>query len=125
MAKYTLAVNAGSSSLKCRLFKNDRNIRQLVSINVSGLNSDDVEFKYDPSPENRLDAANVSTHEEAFAHMVKQLRADASAFGLGDLSDFVIAHRVVHGGDFEKPVEINDGTYHYLHQLNTLAPLSV
>jgi acetate kinase len=128
MERFTLAVNAGSSSLKCRLFENigegkSRDIREVAVIQVSGLNSDKVDFSFDPEPETPLETKNISTHEEAFAHLLKQLREDSKALNLDDLEKLVIAHRVVHGGENEKEVVINQETFHQLQKLESLAPL--
>jgi len=114
--------------LKCRLFENighvaPRDVKEIAVIKVSGLNSDKVDFSFDPEPEHPLDAENISSHEEAFAHMLKQLREDSETFGTGDLSDLAIAHRVVHGGDYEKEVEITKEAFHHLEKLESLAPL--
>jgi acetate kinase len=128
MTKYTFAVNAGSSSLKCRLFRNagqaERGgLKEIAVIKVTGLNSEDVEFNFKPERKNESKPDNISSHEQAFSYILQQLKNDSHTGDVRKPEDFVIAHRVVHGGAFEHPVVINKDTYNELENLESLAPL--
>ncbi|KAF2431717.1 acetate kinase, partial [Tothia fuscella] len=124
MTKYVLAVNAGSSSLKCRLFRSGKSEPEEIAVaKVSGLNSEKPEFAFKPKPEKEIDQNGVKSHEDAFAHVLSQLSNYADIPDLRKEEGVVVAHRVVHGGDYEKEVEITNGTYHVLEKLESLAPL--
>jgi acetate kinase len=128
MKKYTLAVNAGSSSLKCRLFQNDGSEesggpKEISVIKVTGLNSENVEFGFDPEPKNVPKPEKTSNHEEVFRYILQQVGIDRQTGDSRNPADLVVAHRVVHGGAFENHLEINQETYHELQNLKSLAPL--
>jgi acetate kinase len=128
MKKYTLAVNAGSSSLKCRLFHNCKDFeigspKQIAVIKATGLSSDEVSFSFEPELKNAPRSNDISTHEEAFTYILEQLLSNLDLYHLKSPKDLLVAHRVVHGGDFEHEVEINEETYHELENLESLAPL--
>jgi acetokinase family protein len=128
MTQYTLAVNAGSSSLKCRLFQNAGQVergglKEIAVIKVTGLNSENVEFSFRPERKNELKPDNISSHEQAFSYILQQLNLNSHTSDIRKPADFAIAHRVVHGGAFEHPVVINKDTYHELENLESLAPL--
>ncbi|KAF2669817.1 acetate kinase [Microthyrium microscopicum] len=125
MAQLILAVNAGSSSLKCTLFQNNDSLDRIVSIEISGLNSSDpasVEIRKGSEKEEKEDK-NIKNHDDAFRRVLQLLEKDESVPGIQHAEKIIAAHRIVHGGDFEHDVEINDETYHYLEKLEELAPL--
>jgi acetate kinase len=125
MTEYVLAVNAGSSSLKCRLFRPGKSEPEQIAVaKASGLNSGKVAFSFDPKPEKDIEAEeSTNSHEDAFVHVLNQLSNCENIPDLRKENEVVVAHRVVHGGDFEKEVEISEETYHVLEKLESLAPL--
>lgn len=124
--KHILSVNAGSSSLKCKLFQIENDgqvIQSIATIKVSDLNTDKVKISFQPEPKESIGSRDISSHEKAFAYIIEQLDHDDKTYQLEDISDLVVAHRIVHGGNFKHAVEINEKTYHQLEELESLAPL--
>jgi len=92
-----LVFNAGSSSLKAKVFNGD--LKELES------------FKID-----RIGSGKVKNHTEAAQNVVEKMKTP-------DEIDFV-GYRVVHGGGyFKAPTEINDNTLDKITKLSDLAPL--
>jgi len=124
MEKYTLAVNAGSSSLKLQVYQNStEQPKPIATIKVSGLNSDNVEYSFEPKIKHKPDAKDISTHESAFNYSLEQIETGLNIPNLQGKGTLVVAHRVVHGGDFQHEAEIDSSTLHELEKLESLAPL--
>jgi acetate kinase len=125
MAKHILAVNAGSSSLKCVLFSASasREPKRLASANASGLSGDEItlELNIDGKAESSS-SKQLSSHVDVFEAILKRLQSDDKL--LVKETDLAIAHRVVHGGDFGDNLIISEETLHQLEPLESLAPLS-
>jgi acetate kinase len=119
-----LSVNAGSSSLKISLFRNENNpgdepITLLLNSSVSNISSPPAKFSFQHA---ETDVSSISDHASAFAHFLDHLRKEASI----DPNEIVyVCHRVVHGGDYTDPVVISDESYHHIEKLSDLAPLYV
>ncbi|SFP49853.1 acetate/propionate family kinase [Hydrogenimonas thermophila] len=97
-----LVLNAGSSSLKYRLFKD---LKELVSGQIEHIGED----------------SGVKNHYEALLQVEKELtfRGQMSFKELD-----AIGHRVVHGGEkFTEPVKINDNVIEAIKEVSSLAPL--
>lgn len=121
-----LSVNAGSSSLKISLFRNEKQpgddpiITLLLNSSISNISSPPAKFSFQHAKE--VDVSSISDHASAFAHFLDYLRKEASI----DPNEIVhVCHRVVHGGDYTDPVVISDESYHHIEKLSDLAPLYV
>jgi len=124
MADHILAVNAGSSSLKCTLFRvsQTENPEPLATAEVSGLNSDEVTFEFEN--DGTKDSAvhqEIRSHEDGFSAILQRLGNHDKPFK--ENNNLTIAHRVVHGGDFGHEISITQETIHQLEDLESLAPL--
>ena len=126
MAKVILAVNAGSSSVKCSLFRaDDGEAKRLALAEVSGLNGD-PSFKYkrgDKTNNPKIDS-NLTSHDEAFKLILQQMLNDNDLKEVNAREDIDhVTHRVVHGGDYQHEVLITEDTFHHIAALEDLAPL--
>ncbi|TBU24035.1 acetate and butyrate kinase [Dichomitus squalens] len=132
-----LAVNAGSSSLKISLFKrspspspspNDDShaVELLLTSTIDNISAPPARFSFalaahaEGRETKKEPVERVRDHASAFAHFLDYLKREASI----DRSQVVhVCHRVVHGGDYFKPVVITDESYHHIERLSDLAPL--
>ncbi len=116
-----LVLNAGSSSLKWKLFEMDPN-----SVIASGLIEGISEY-YSSFTLSYLDKElkvehAIADHNEAFTLLFETLSTQ-NIINIEDDLD-AIAHRVVHGGElFSDPTLINSSVLAQLRSLNPLAPL--
>ena len=136
-----LSVNAGSSSLKISAFspipeKELSNFDQfsfhepvhlLLTASFENLTSPPALFTFraeseEISTESRKNenVEGVTDHESAFNHFLEFLQ-QSTKFDRKDISK--ICHRVVHGGDYAKPVVFSNESYHHIESLSDLAPL--
>jgi acetate kinase len=122
-----LAVNGGSSSLKCSLFGDGQPQKALLlEFHVSDIFGAPCLKVSDPENgqivETKLDLTGVPDHERHAGCMRNVLDWVAKQGKLPDLQ--AIGHRVVHGGDlFDKPVIIDQSVIGKLKSLVSLAPL--
>jgi acetate kinase len=125
MTSYTLAVNSGSSSLKLKLFQNSptEQPKPIATIKASGLNTDKVEFSFEPKINSDPQPKDISTLQDAFNYSLQQIKSKLQLPDLEDKGALAVAHRVVHGGDFKHEAVINSDTLHELERLESLAPL--
>ncbi len=122
-----LAVNGGSSSLKCSLFANGQlRAKPLLEVRVSDIFGTTCMKLSGPANKQivvaELDLAGVPNHERHAACMQDILEQIAGQDDLPDLQ--AIGHRVVHGGDlFNEPVIVDQSVINKLKSLVSLAPL--
>ncbi|KAI0041190.1 acetate kinase, partial [Auriscalpium vulgare] len=125
-----LAVNAGSSSLKVSLYRlsseTESPVNLLLTSSISSISTPNPTFSFSteshPTGKNVKDAetADIKDHASAFAYFLDYLEREANI----DREQIVhVCHRIVHGGDYYKPVIITDDTYHHIERLTDLAPL--
>lgn len=121
-----LSINAGSSSLKITLFKPDHGEpKRIAACNISGFTSPPASLKYTrPGAEPHKDEVHVTSHDEAFQHILDLFEQDKELKEFSGKDDIAYAcHRVVHGGDFGEDVLITQDTLHRLEAVEELAPL--
>ncbi|KAI8147821.1 acetate kinase [Fennellomyces sp. T-0311] len=104
----TLVFNAGSSSLKYKLF--DSSLEQVASGACTEIGSQDSVF-FDGE---KRDKRAIASHKEAVGMILDALE--------GQVIERV-GHRVVHGGDRREPVKVTQQTLEELDALTQLAPL--
>lgn len=129
MPKVILAINAGSSSVKVSVFSHtssDTPPTQLAEIEVTGLTAPPATLKYERGDhkisDKKLDS--ISGAHDAFVTILDELTHDDGLKELRHPDDIDFAcHRVVHGGNYDRPVRIDSDTYHRLEELSDLAPL--
>ncbi|EME84601.1 uncharacterized protein MYCFIDRAFT_133476 [Pseudocercospora fijiensis CIRAD86] len=129
MPKIILAINAGSSSVKVSVFSYEsetKDPKQLADIEVSGLTAPPAKLKYTRG-ELKIkgqEIKEVDSQESAYEYIIKHLTEDEGLPELKHRHDVEFAcHRVVHGGDYDKPTRIDRDTYQHLEELSDLAPL--
>lgn len=110
--KYILVINAGSATLKFKIFKADSlglvldGIVERIGLLDSFIKIGDKKEIYE-----------VENHKEAFRLMLRHIKDYINDINL-------IGHRVVHGAeDFVEPVLINKAVIKKLKRFNKLAPL--
>lgn len=128
MPKSILAVNAGSSSVKLTFYTLDKPPRTLADAQVSGLTAPPQTLKYARGETQHKEQLkeSVATPPDAFKFLLKRCFTDPELAEVASSEDLAyICHRVVHGGDYQGPVEINEETLGHLKDLEDLAPLYV
>ncbi|KAF2171891.1 hypothetical protein M409DRAFT_63433 [Zasmidium cellare ATCC 36951] len=128
MPRIILAINAGSSSVKVSVYdaSASEEPKELAGIQVSGLTAPPATLKYDRGDEHikSQELQDVKGQEGAFDYILKHLTEDSGLDALNHPDDIEFAcHRIVHGGNYDKPVRIDRDTYHHLEKLSDLAPL--
>lgn len=130
MGKLILAINAGSSSVKVTVFKGtpkDEEPASLAVVEVAGLTAPPATLSYQRGDDEKTKGKKidgVDSQESAFKYILDHLLNDDKLPELKNKEDIEFAcHRVVHGGDFDKPTRIDRETYHHLDELSDLAPL--
>jgi len=116
-----LAINAGSSSLKFKLFlMPEETVIAQGLIERIGLDNSIITVKVgDVKSEDVMDIAN---HEEAVTQLLEKLTETGGIESLDEIN--AVGHRVVHGGEeFSESVKITDQVIHTIEDLTDLAPL--
>ncbi|KAL8370947.1 hypothetical protein RB595_001009 [Gaeumannomyces hyphopodioides] len=140
--KIILAVNAGSSSVKVSVYEiadGHAEPMRVAEAQISGLTApppkltykrrggdgDDVTVRKDDSLGGDSDGdSKIGSQAAAFERILRELFEDEGLPQLASKSDIaVVAHRIVHGGDAERPEHITAETLHKLEKLSDLAPL--
>jgi acetate kinase len=118
-----LVLNAGSSSLKYRLYQMPGG-KSLAKGNIDRIGKDDSLLSYYHGEKEKELSTSVRTHKDGFALILKQL-TDKSEGVIRDLSEINAAgHRIVHGGTrYTSDVLIDDNVVESLDELIDLAPL--
>lgn len=116
-----LAINAGSSSLKFKLF--DMKLTLLASGLIEKIGEKISFFNYQKG-KNKVEArCKISNHEVALRHIIDFL-LDSEVGAVNDLKEIrVIGHRVVHGGDISESCLINQKALKQIEENTELAPL--
>jgi acetate kinase len=124
MASVVVVLNAGSSSLKFKLFEDcgDAEPRLVLQGAIEGVGGP-ARFAVRDTANNVLDegvvAESAVSHEDALLHLVGWLTRHKDGHTL-----VAVGHRVVHGGDlYAGPVRVDDAVLSSLHALAPLAPL--
>lgn len=130
MSKIILSINAGSSSVKISVFSASHGQEpvELAETQIDGLTAPPPRLKYTRGGKSIAKGKEIdktiSSQNEAFQYMLDQLINDLDFKEISSKKDIPIAcHRVVHGGDFDRPQIITRGTYTQLEALTDLAPL--
>lgn len=117
----TIAINAGSSSLKWQLYQMpEEEVLAQGIIERIGLKDSISTVKYDGKKEEQI--LDIHDHTEA----VKILLNDLIHFGIIAAYDEItgVGHRVVAGGElFKESVVVNDKVLEQIEELSVLAPL--
>jgi len=120
MSNIILSINAGSSSLKVSIYGPTADgPKHVVTATLSSIKAE-PEFKssHIDLSDKEKDTSKVKDHDSALAHILNHL------FRLVGKEDIThVCHRVVHGGEYENRVLINNETLRHLDSLSDFAPL--
>ena len=120
-----LVVNAGSSSIKFRLFVFlDGQLDLLSNGAVEGIKTPKGTFTYSYLGKKQQFSAVFANHKLAIQQILNTLLKTNMIQKLSDVS--VIGHRIVHGGTFFKePTIVNQDVLKRLDSIKSLAPLHI
>lgn len=120
MAK-TMAINAGSSSLKFQLFEMPAET-VIAKGQVERIGFEDAVFTLKFNGQNVRLTQAIADHEEAINLLLAQLKLTGIVDDLTDITG--VGHRVVAGGEwFNQSVIVDDEVLHKIEQLADYAPL--
>ncbi|KAL8419486.1 hypothetical protein RB594_002632 [Gaeumannomyces avenae] len=135
--KIILAVNAGSSSVKVSVYEiadGHAEPMRVAEAQINGLTAPPPKISYKRRgddggdvtvrKDDSLGDGKLGSQAAAFERILRELFEDEGLpqlAGKGDIA--VVAHRIVHGGDAERPEHITIETLHKLEKLSDLAPL--
>lgn len=131
MSQIILSINAGSSSVKVSVYtftpSSSSPPKQIATISIAGLTAPPVALDYtrgSTSVAKGKQLDKISNAQDAFKAILEHLTSDQDLEELKHPDDIAFAcHRIVHGGDYDKPTRIDRDTYHHLEALSALAPL--
>lgn len=132
-----LAINTGSSSVKLSLYSsltsnpNSRVPKLILESSISNLTSPLAVFKYthasSSSSSSSVDSKElpgIKSQGDGFKYFLDYLSRDSELKQVSSGKDIAFAcHRIVHGGDYEKPILLGQENLDYLKKLTDLAPL--
>jgi acetate kinase len=98
---------------------NEDRVNLVLTSTVSSISSPPAKFSFGNDVTNEP-VDSIQDHASAFEHFLEKLQLKAS---IDSTRIKYICHRIVHGGDYTQPVEINHQSYHHIEQLSDLAPL--
>lgn len=112
----SLVINAGSSSVKFQVFRDEETILSGVCEEIGNSGS---KIKLKENNEKKEIVLKLENHKKAFQEIIRILEERNL------INDLVqVVHRVVHGGEkFKQPTIVNDKTISELKKLTPLAPL--
>jgi acetate kinase len=115
---YTLVLNAGSSSLKFKLFNSDLSTVADGIAEKIGQKTSFIDFNIGKKRD--IETGQLKNHKEALKKIFKLLENNKI-----DLTEITkIGHRVVHGGEeFVKPTKVTSDFLRRIAKYNKLAPL--
>lgn len=115
-----LAINAGSSSLKFKLFKEDYQVLFSGSFERIGSDNSQLRYTYGEIKDNLY--IPITNHKDAVYDLIHQLEELKIVDNLNEIIG--IGHRVVHGGElFKDSILIDDKVIDSIDKLSRLAPL--
>lgn len=126
--KSILSVNAGSSSVKLTFYTFEKTPKEIANAQISGITAPPQTLKYTCGSNTHKETLDekLGTPQAAFKSLLQRCLSDPALSEVASTDDLAyICHRVVHGGDYDRAVMIDDETYHKLEELEDLAPLYV
>lgn len=116
-----LAVNAGSSSLKFRLYEIPEE-KVLMKGMFERIGSEESDYSIQIGENKIKNKALLKDHNDAVHILIEQLLENGIIHSLDEIK--AVAHRVVHGGNkYSKSVVITDRVMQELEDISDLAPL--
>lgn len=117
-----LVINAGSSSIKSKLFEKKKDLEPLAKFHVDGIGLKQCKLIFKSENKNIGLKLPVKNHEEGIKLLLKTLLDTKTIESLKEIE--VVGHRVVHGGEkYSEPVKIDARVIKTIDKLSALAPL--
>ncbi len=117
-----LVINSGSSSIKLRLFQNQKGQLTLLANGFAeAINLPNSQFTFKSTQSSETIKLPIKNHTEALAIAMQQLRKKQS---ISTDKIALICHRVVHGGEkYQRPILITPRVLQEIKKISPLAPL--
>ena len=114
-----LVLNAGSSSLKCRYFKEEKDV---ASVTIERIGENESYTTLNTASCSRKHTHVIKDHHQAIDMLFSLLKQNRILSDIGELD--AVGHRVVHGGaHFSTPVLIDREVIETIRSMIPLAPL--
>jgi acetate kinase len=122
VAGTVLVLNAGSSSVKFRMYALEAERERIVLDGVlDGIGARDTLIEYQIGSEQRQERRGIPTYESAASELRGLVRAACERERVGEPKTFI--HRIVHGGGYTAPMLMTSDVLAELVRLKPLAPL--
>ncbi|MFH1533912.1 MAG: acetate kinase [Nitrospirota bacterium] len=117
-----LVINAGSSSIKSKLFEKKKDLEPIAKFHIDGIGLKQCKLIFKSENKNIGLKQKVKNHEEGIKLLLKTLKDTGTIENLKEIE--VVGHRVVHGGEkYSEPVKIDARVIKTIDELSSLAPL--
>ena len=117
-----LVVNAGSSSIKSKLFEKKKDFEPIAKFHIDGIGLTRCKLIFKSENKNIGLHQKVKNHEEGIKLLLKTLTSTKTIENLKEIK--AVGHRVVHGGEkYSEPTKIDARVIKTIDKLSTLAPL--
>lgn len=117
-----LVINAGSSSIKSKLFEKKKDFLPLAKFHIDGIGLASCKLIFKSENKNIGLKQKVKNHEEGVKILLKTLIDTGVIESLKEIQ--AIGHRVVHGGEkYSEPTKIDARVIKTIEKLSSLAPL--
>ena len=111
-----LAINCGSSSIKCALIDTET-ARRSCEMRAEEIGRPNARLQ---TTDGSRQLGESATFEQAADMLLEQMRSTSAALGAIE----AVAHRIVHGGErFVQPTRLNEASLRELDAVSKLAPL--
>lgn len=118
-----LSVNAGSSSLKFKMFEMPEE-KVLIAGTVERIGGEGSFYRIKTNGEEVKTEAEIKTHSDAVEILIKELFDNKIIESLEELG--AVAHRLVHGGDkYPNSTKLDEESLKVVYSFKDLAPLHV
>lgn len=123
MAKYLLALNCGSSSLKTTLFAYP-SLEQLCTVSASSINSSEATLKSTYKGNKTSKSVQGESHSEIFSDVLEELKRLDGGKLVKDVGQIkIVTHRIVHGGTLDAPVRVSKDNTQDLQKMEQVSSL--
>lgn len=121
MSKKILAVNAGSSSIKFKLYLMPEE-RLLITGSVENIGQSTSQISYKTEKGKNIRLVPLKDHSEAISHIIDVLMSSGV---INDKSEiYGVGHRISHGGSYyTQSVEVNEDVKSKIDELSAISPL--
>lgn len=117
-----LVINAGSSSLKARLYEAKKELKEIAQSHIDGIGEAKCRFTYKSADKNVGQNEKIPNHAVGVKFILDLLLKFKAITDLKEIN--AVGHRVVHGGEkYQKSVKIDSNVIKQIEKFSNLAPL--